>query len=606
MILTSFDGERSQAEVSAKLRPLRNLLPYFVAYRRKLIFACAALLLAAAATLALPLAVRGAIDHGFETDNVNVLGRYFLLLTGITIFTGIAAASRFYYVAWIGERIVSDIRTRVFGHLLSLPASFFEITRTGDILSRLTADTAVIQTVVGSSASITLRSIAMIVGAFAMMLVTSVKLSLLTFLCVPLVLAPIIILGRKVRQLSRESQDRIADTSAFANESLNAVQTVQAFTHEDSDRNQFGDAIESSFDVAAKRMRMRAAKTIIGTSLSSAMIVGVLWIGALDVLDGAMSAGELGQFVLYAVVLANSAGRLSEVWGDIQRAAGATERVMEILSISPSIRAPASPAAVPRPAHGALRFEHVTFSYPLRPKTAALTDFSLTIDPGEAIALVGPSGAGKSTLFQLVLRFFDPQRGRILFDGEDICRFDPREYRREIAVVSQEPVIFSGTILDNIRYGKPGAEEREILRAADAAAADEFIRALPDGYNSYIGERGATLSVGQRQRIAIARAFLRDASVLLLDEATSSLDAENERLVQTGLANLMAGRTTIVIAHRLATILRLNRIVVLDQGRIIGEGSHSELLRRNGLYAELASLQFNDGNVLSDKVVSLR
>jgi ATP-binding cassette subfamily B protein len=606
LIPSSLDDEHSQLEASTKLRPLRNLVPYFAAYRRKIFLALLALLLAAGATLTLPLAVRGAIDTGFDAEDASVLGRYFLLLTGIAVFTGIAAAARFYYVAWIGERIVSDIRTKVFDHLLSLPASFFELTRTGDILSRLTADTAVIQTVVGSSASITLRSVAMILGAFAMMLVTSVKLSLLTFLCVPLVLAPIIVLGRKVRKLSRESQDRIADTSAFANESLNAVQTVQAFTHEDADRNQFGEAIENSFDVAAKRMRMRAAKTIIGTSLSSALIVGVLWIGTIDVLNGMMSGGELGQFVLYAVVLANSAGRLSEVWGDIQRAAGATERVMEILSISPAIRAPVRPAAMPRPARGALRFENVTFSYPLRPKTAALTEFSLEIEPGEAIALVGPSGAGKSTLFQLVLRFFDPQGGRILFDGEDICRFDPREYRREIAVVSQEPVIFSGTILDNIRYGKPGADEREIFRAADAAAADEFIRALPDGYNSYVGERGTTLSVGQRQRIAIARAFLRDASVLLLDEATSSLDSENERLVQQGLANLMVGRTTIVIAHRLATILRLNRIVVLDDGKIIGEGSHAELLRRNTLYAELAALQFNNGYAIPDKVVSLR
>jgi ATP-binding cassette subfamily B protein len=402
-----------------------------------------------------------------------------------------------------------------------------------------------------------------------------------------------------VRRLSRESQDRIADTSALAGETLNAVQTVQAFTHEEVDRKRFGDAVVESFVAAISRARMRAVTTALSIFLSGSVVAGVLWAGANDVLAGRMTGGELGQFILYAIFLASSIGALSEVWGDVQRAAGATERLMEILSMRPDIRAPIAPRPVSLPAKGAIAFDHVTFHYPSRPEHAALIDFSLEVDPGEAIALVGPSGAGKSTLFHLVLRFFDAQHGRILFDGEDISQLDPREYRRQIALVSQEPVIFAGTISDNIRYGRPEASKDEIRRAAEAAAAGEFIHRLPEGYQSVLGERGVTLSAGQRQRIAIARAILRDAPVLLLDEATSSLDAENERLVQKGLTNLMAGRTTVVIAHRLATIQRLRRIVVLDGGRIVGEGSHAELVARGGLYARLASLQFSEARALA-------
>jgi ATP-binding cassette subfamily B protein len=574
-------------------------MPFLVPYRRRLALAAVALLFAAASALVLPLAVRGVIDHGFSAADAGRIGSYFLVLVGVAAFMGLASAARFYFVTWIGERVVADMRERVFSHVLSLSPSFFEVTRTGEVLSRLTADTTLIQTVVGSSASFALRNMVMAVGSLVMMLVTSFNLTALTFVGVPLVLVPIILFGRKVRRLSRESQDRIADTSALAGETLNAVQTVQAFTHEEVDRKRFGDAVVESFVAAISRARMRAVTTALSIFLSGSVVAGVLWAGANDVLAGRMTGGELGQFILYAIFLASSIGALSEVWGDVQRAAGATERLMEILSMRPDIRAPIAPRPVSLPAKGAIAFDHVTFHYPSRPEHAALIDFSLEVDPGEAIALVGPSGAGKSTLFHLVLRFFDAQHGRILFDGEDISQLDPREYRRQIALVSQEPVIFAGTISDNIRYGRPEASKDEIRRAAEAAAAGEFIHRLPEGYQSVLGERGVTLSAGQRQRIAIARAILRDAPVLLLDEATSSLDAENERLVQKGLTNLMAGRTTVVIAHRLATIQRLRRIVVLDGGRIVGEGSHAELVARGGLYARLASLQFSEARALA-------
>jgi len=594
-----FSSEAARREPSKKLAPLKALLPFLTPYRRTLVFAGIALLFAAASALALPIAVRGVIDHGFSVADADRIGNYFLALVGVAAFMGLASASRFYFVTWIGERVVADVRDRVFGHVLSLSPSFFEVTRTGEVLSRLTADTTLIQTVVGSSASFALRSIVMAAGCIVMMLITSFYLTALTFVCVPLVLAPIILFGRKVRRLSRTSQDRIADTSALAGETLNAVQTVQSFTHEAVDRKRFGDAIEDSFTAAITRTRMRAVTTALAIFLSGSVVAFVLWAGASDVLAGRMTGGELGQFILYAIFLASSVGGLSEVWGDVQRAAGASERLMEILQTQPDIRAPETPREVKLPASGAICFENVTFHYPSRPEHAALASFSLELKPGEAIGLVGPSGAGKSTLFHLMQRFFDAQEGKILFDGEDISQFAPHEYRRQIALVSQEPVIFAGTVLNNIRYGRPDASDKEIRLAAEAAAADEFILRLPDAYQALLGERGVTLSGGQRQRIAIARAILRDAPVLLLDEATSSLDAENERLVQKGLANLMAGRTTIVIAHRLATIQRLQRIVVLDGGRIVGEGSHAELVARGGLYARLASLQFSEARALA-------
>jgi ATP-binding cassette subfamily B protein len=584
---------------SKRLKPLNALTPFLRPYRGMILLAGLALIAAAAATLVLPQAVRGVIDHGFSNEDAENIGRYFGALIAVAGFMGVSSATRFYLVTWIGERVTADVRARVFAHVLSLSPSFFEKTRTGEVLSRLTADTTLVQTVVGSSASFALRNLVLALGSLAMMAVTSPKLTGLSLIGVPLFVAPIILFGRRVRKLSRESQDRIADTSAYAGEALNAIATVQAFTHEDSDREGFARAVEDSFATAIRRTRMRAYMTALVVFLVGAGVVGVLWIGATDVLTGRMTGGELSQFILYAVFLATGAGAVSETIGDVQRAAGAMERLMEILATEPEVKAPAQPTPFPAQSRGAVAFENVTFRYPARPEHKAVETLSFSIAPGEAVALVGPSGAGKSTVFQLLLRFYDPQEGRTLFDGVNIRDADPNALRRRIALVAQEPAIFSGTILDNIRYGRPEASDTDIKRAAEAAAADEFIRALPNGYEAKIGERGVTLSGGQRQRIAIARAILRDAPLLLLDEATSALDAENERAVQQGLANLMQGRTTIVIAHRLATIQRLKRILVMDQGRVIAEGSHAELVARGGLYARLASLQFNEAKTLA-------
>ena len=598
-IVENIERQAERRAKSKNLAPLRALKPFVMPYRGMIAAAGVALVVAAAATLALPIAVRGVIDHGFSAEDASRIGQYFLALIAVAGIMGVAAATRFYFVTWIGERVTADVRSKVFSHVLSLSPNFFETTRTGEVLSRLTADTTLIQVVVGSSASFALRNTVMGIGAIAMMIITSPKLAALCLIGVPLVVLPIILFGRRVRRLSRESQDRIADTSAYAGEALNAVATVQAFTHEDADRANFARAVEESFTAAILRTRMRAVMTAFVIFLVGSCVVGVLWAGATDVLAGNMTGGELSQFILYAVLLATGTGALSETWGDVQRAAGATERLMEILATEPSVKVPANPVPLPTPAKGAVRFENVTFRYPSRPDHRALQGVSFTVTPGEAVALVGPSGAGKSTVFQLLLRFFDPQEGRILFDGVDMAQADPRALRANIALVAQDPAIFSGTIFDNIRYGRPDASPADVQRAAEAAAADEFIRRLPDGYDAKLGERGVTLSGGQRQRIAIARAILRDAPLLLLDEATSALDAENERLVQQGLANLMSGRTTIVIAHRLATIQRLKRIIVLDQGRIIGEGSHAELVSHGGLYARLASLQFDQARALA-------
>jgi ATP-binding cassette, subfamily B, bacterial len=598
-VVENIERQAERRAKSKNLAPLRALKPFLMPYRGMIAAAGFALAIAAAATLAMPIAVRGVIDHGFSAEDASRIGQYFLALIAVAGVLGCAAAIRFYLVTWIGERVTADVRARVFSHMLSLSPNFYETTRTGEVLSRLTADTTLIQIVVGSSASFALRNIVMGIGAIIMMIVTSPKLAALCLIGVPLVVLPIILFGRRVRKLSRESQDRIADTSAYAGEALNAIATVQAFTHEDADRVNFARAVEDSFTAAIKRTRMRAVMTAFVIFLVGSCIVGVLWAGATDVLAGAMTGGELSQFVLYAVLLASGTGALAETWGDVQRAAGATERLMEILVTEPSVKPPTNPVPLPKPARGAVRFEQVSFHYPSRPDTRALHNVSFAVNPGEAVALVGPSGAGKSTMFQLLLRFFDPQEGRILFDGVTMADADPRELRANISLVAQDPAIFSGTIFDNIRYGRPDASPEEVRRAAEAAAADEFIRRLPSGYDTNLGERGVTLSGGQRQRIAIARAILRNAPLLLLDEATSALDAENERLVQQGLANLMSGRTTIVIAHRLATIQRLKRIIVMDQGHIIGEGSHAELVARGGLYARLASLQFDEARALA-------
>jgi ATP-binding cassette subfamily B protein len=589
----------SGRQKARSIRPLRRLLPFLRPYRWQIGLAAVALICSSSASLLIPPAIRGMIDHGFDKQNAALIGKYFLALIGVAGVLGVATATRFYFVTWLGERVVADIRKAVYDNVLSLTPAFFEVTRTGEVLSRLTADTTLVQTVIGSSASVAMRNLVMLTGGLILLAVTSVKLSAMVLAAVLLVMLPLILFGRWVRTLSRRSQDRIADTSAHAAETLNAVQTVQAFTHEGVERRRYGGAVEGSFNIAILRTRARALMTAVVIFGVFGCIVGVLWAGAQDVLAGRMTGGQLAQFIAYAVIVASGFGALSETWGDLQRAAGASERLSELLAVEPAVKAPVHPRALPARTEGSVAFHDVTFRYPSRPEHAALKGFSLTIAPGETVALVGPSGAGKSTVFQLLLRFFAAQEGEVLFDGIDVAMLDPVDVRRHIAIVAQDPVIFSGTIADNIRYGRDDASDGDVHNAAQAAAAAEFIEALPNGYDTLVGERGTTLSGGQRQRLAIARAILRDAPLLLLDEATSALDAENERLVQQGLANLMAGRTTIVIAHRFATIQRLRRIVVMEDGRVVGEGSHAELVARGGLYARLADLQFSQSLALA-------
>jgi ATP-binding cassette subfamily B protein len=581
------------------LAPLRQLVPFLKPYRVAIAVAFVALVCSSTASLLIPPAMGKLVQNGFSQQVASQIDQYFLPLVLIACALAVATAIRFYFITWLGERVIADIRKAVFDHILGLTPAFFEVTRTGEVLSRLTADTTLIQTVVGSSASVAARNLVMLTGSLTLLFFTSLKLTLLVFGIVVLVLIPLILFGRWVRTLSRRSQDRIADTSARASETLNAVQTVQAFTREPAERKLFAEAVEGSFTVAILRTRARAVMTAVVMSAVAVCIVGVFWVGAKDVVAHRMTIATLVQFAGYAAIFVTGMGAMSETWGDLQRAAGASERLMELLHTAPQIAAPAQPKTLPEPARGAVSFDNVTFNYPSRPNFKALHDFSLDIRPGEAVALVGPSGAGKSTVFQLLLRFYAPQAGGITFDGIDLADLDSSDLRANIAVVAQDSVIFSGTLADNIRYGRPDAGDDEVRRAAEAAAASEFIEKLPNGYETLVGERGVTLSGGQRQRVAIARAILRDAPLLLLDEATSALDAENERLVQIGLENLMAGRTTIVIAHRLATIQRLKRIVVMDQGRVVGEGSHAELVADGGLYARLADLQFSSAMALA-------
>jgi ATP-binding cassette subfamily B protein len=589
----------SGRQKSRSVRPLRQILPFLKPYRWRIAVAAVALIASSTAALVLPAAARGLIDHGFSAREAGLIGKYFVAFIAVAAVMGLSSATRFYFVTWLGERVVADIREAVFANALSLTPAFFEVTRTGEVLSRLTADTTLVQTVVGSSVSVALRNVVTFTGGFILMFVTSPKLAGLVVGAVIVILIPLNLFGRWVRMLSRKSQDRVADTSARASETLNAVQTVQAFTHEEFEQKTFTGFVESSFDMAVRRTRARAMMTaaVIFSAFSS--IACVVWVGARDVISHVMTGGQLVQFIFYAALTGGGVGALSEVWGELQRAAGASERLIQLLTTRPAIAAPSHPKALPEPARGAVSFRNVTFHYPTRPDHAALDGFNFQIRPGEAVALVGPSGAGKSTTFQLLLRFFAPQSGSITFDGIDLAELNPQELRRHIAIVAQDPVIFSGSIADNIRYGRSDANDDEVRRAAEAAAAAEFAERLPQGYETLVGERGVTLSGGQRQRLAIARAILRDAPLLLLDEATSALDAENERLVQQGLANLMAGRTTIVIAHRFATIQRLKRIVVMDQGRVVGEGSHAELVAGGGLYARLAALQFSQSLALA-------
>jgi ATP-binding cassette subfamily B protein len=579
------------------LRPLARLWPFIRPYRLRLLLALAVLLVAAAASLSLPVAIRLVIDEGFSPGSAQGIDRYFLALFALAAVLALFSAARFYLVSWLGERVVADIRNAVYRHVITLSPTFFEVTRSGEVLSRLTTDTTLVQSIAGVNLSITLRSAVTLGGGLVMLAVTSARLTGIILLLIPLVLAPVLTFGRRVRRLTRTTQDRIAEASGIAGETLNAIQTVQAFTLESYQVQRFGAAVSSSFDAAVRRIRARAQLTAMAILIMFGAVVFVLWLGAQAVIEGSMSAGELGQFLLYAILVSGSAASLSEMWGEIQRAGGAVERIVELLQAAPDVTSPPDPRPLPEPAQGDVTFDQVDFNYPSRADQAALSNFSFSAKPGETVALVGPSGAGKSTVFQLLLRFYDPKAGRILLDGVDVAAARPEDIRRRIGIVPQETVLFADTVMENIRQGRPDASDDEVRAAALAGGVDVFVSELPDGYLTLLGERGVGISSGQRQRIAIARAMLKDPPVMLLDEATSALDAESERLVQEALEHLMRGRTTIIIAHRLSTVLKADRIIVMDQGRRVAAGTHETLLQSNPLYARLASLQFTAGAV---------
>jgi len=574
------------------MRPLSRLFPYILRYKKLAGGAIISLLLAATTTLILPTAVRRLIDHGFTQSDSGFINTYFGMLMVLATVLAAASALRYYFVITLGERIVADLRRDVFDHITRLSPAFFDVNQSGEIVSRLTADTVQIKSAVGASASLALRNTILCLGAIAMMIYTSPKLSGLVLVAIPLIVFPLVGFGRSVRKRSREAQDRLAGASAYASEAIGAIRTVQAFNNAGLSRTRFGAAAEDAFEAARLSTRQRAFLTGFAITMVFGSVVAVLWFGAQGVLAGTITGGTLSQFLLYSVMAAGALAALSEVWSELSQAAGASQRLMELLAEQPAIVAPAKPIALPQPPVGSVAFEDVRFAYPSRPGTATLEGLSLAVQPGERVAVVGSSGAGKSTLFSLILRYYDPSAGRVLIDGVDIRQADPAEVRARIAIVPQDTTIFAATIHDNIAFGAPGATREAVEAAARSAYAEEFILRLEDGYDTEVGERGIMLSGGQRQRIAIARAILRDAPILLLDEATSALDAESETLVQTALDGLMQGRTTIVIAHRLATVLKADRILVMDQGQVVEEGTHQSLVAKGGIYARLASLQF--------------
>ena len=573
--------------------PLARLLPYLLRYRGLVAGALVFLTLAAAATLALPLAVRRMVDHGFNQTDHSFINSYFGMLIAMALVLALASAMRYYYVITLGERIVADLRREVFAHVTTLSPAFYDVNQSGEIVSRLTADTTQIKSAVGATASVALRNLILCLGAMGMMIVTSPKLSSLALGAIPLIVFPLVGFGRSVRSRSRAAQDTLAMASAYAGEAISATRTVQAFNGEQAANNRYGGAVEDAYEAARSAIKSRALLTGIAIALIFSSVVGVLWFGAQSVLAGTMTAGTLGQFLLYSVIAAGSLGSLSEVWGEMSQAAGATERLTELLEETPAVQPPAHPIPLPKPAHGAVNFFGVHFAYPARADREMLRGIDFHVRPGETVAIVGPSGAGKSTILSLILRFYDATRGTVSVDGVDVRAADPKELRDRIAIVPQDVTIFAGSIHDNIAFGAPGASREAVRAAAVAAQADDFIRRLDQGYDTSVGERGVTLSGGQRQRIAIARAILKNAPLLLLDEATSALDAESETLVQKALDGLMTDRTTIVIAHRLATVLKADRILVMDNGKIVEEGTHQSLIETGGLYARLARLQFD-------------